>query len=83
MDVKEAGTIVGNGLTYVLAALQNNEVLQIIEFIFSAVLTLVILGYRIWKWVREATKDGKITDEELDELGNIIDEETKGKDKKK
>lgn len=79
---KELPTLVGNGLTYILAAIQQNEVLQIIEFIFSAVLTLVILIYRIWHWWREAKKDGKITDEEFNELGEIIEDTKNGGDEK-
>ena len=76
MDMKEIGSVAGNGLTYVLAALQQNEALQIIEFVLSAVLTVVILAYRLWKWFKEAKKDGKITKDELDEAGKIIEEET-------
>ena len=79
---KELPTLVGNGLTYILAAIQQNEILQIIEFVFSAVLTLVILIYRIWHWWREAKKDGKITDEEFNELGEIIEDTKNGGDKK-
>lgn len=79
MDAKEFGTIAGNGLTYVLAAIQQNEILQIIEFVLSAILTSVILCYRVWHWWREAHKDGKITADEIDELGKIV-EETKNKE---
>ena len=64
MDIKELGSIGGNVFTYILAAVQSNEVLQVIEFVFSVILTLVILAYRVWKWWREAKKDGKITEEE-------------------
>ena len=83
MDMKEFISVTGNGIGYVLASIQSNQVLQIIEFVFSAILTLTILAYRIWKWTIEAKKDGKITKEELDELGQIIEEETKGKGDKK
>ena len=83
MQTNEFIGIIGNGIGYVLAGLQSHPVLQIIEFIFSAILTCVILAYRIWKWWREAKKDGKIDDDELEELGNIIEEETKGKGDKK
>lgn len=79
---KEIPSMVGNGLTYILAAIQQNEVLQIIEFVLSAILTLVILIYRIWHWWREAKKDGKITEEELNELGEIIEDTKNGGDKK-
>ena len=83
MDSKEIISVAGNGLGYILASIQSNEVLQIIEFVFSALLTIVILSYRIWKWWREAKKDGKITDDELDELGQIIEDTNKEKGDKK
>jgi phosphate/sulfate permease len=78
------GSIAGNGITYVLAVLQQNEALQIIEFILSATLTVVILAYRLWHWWKEAKKDGKITEDEIDEAGKIMEEETeKYKEKNK
>ena len=80
--MKESISIGGNVITYVLAAIQTNEVLQIIEFVMSVVLTLVILTYRVWHWWKEARKDGKISEDEIDELGKII-EETKDKGAKK
>lgn len=81
MNTKEVFPIVGNVVTYVLSTIQTNEVLQIIEFIMSVVLTIVILVYRIWHWWREAKKDGKITEDEIDQLGEIIEDTKKGKDK--
>lgn len=81
MNTNEIVCTGGNVFTYVMAALQQNEVLQIIEFIFSAILTLLILFYRIWKWIREAKKDGKIDDKELNELGDIIEDAKKDLDK--
>ena len=80
---KEIGSIAGNVVTYVLAAVQQNEILQIIEFVLSAVLTLVILIYRIWHWYQEAKKDGKIDKEEIDQLGKIIEETKNEEDNKK
>lgn len=73
MNSKEVGTIVGNGFTYVLAAIQTNEVLQYIEFGLSILVTLVLLVYRVWHWYEEAKKDGKITAEEIKQLGDEIE----------
>lgn len=74
---KEIGSTIGNVFTYVLAAVQQNEVLQIIEFVLSALLTLVIVAYRVWNWYKEAKKDGKIDEKEIDELGKIIEDTKK------
>lgn len=80
---KEIGSIAGNVVTYVLAAVQQNEILQIIEFVLSAILTVVILVYRVWHWYQEAKKDGKIDKEEIDQLGKIIEETKNEEDNKK
>ena len=80
---KEIGSVVGNVVTYVLAAVQQNEILQIIEFVLSAILTVVILVYRVWHWYQEAKKDGKIDKEEIDQLGKIIEETKNEEDNKK
>lgn len=79
--MKESITYVGNGLTYILAIAQQNEVLQIIEFAMSALLTLFLFAYRLWHWWKEAKKDGKIDENEIDELGKIIEETKKESDK--
>lgn len=73
MNHKEIGTIIGNGFTYVLAAIQTNEILQYIEFGLSILVTLVLLVYRVWHWYEEAKKDGKITAEEIKQLGDEIE----------
>lgn len=67
----------GNGLGYVLTALQTNEVFQIVELVMSILLTCVLLAFRIWKWVKEAKKDGKIDPSEIQEGIDILE---KGKD---
>ena len=72
--LKEAGLFAGNGLTYILAAIQSNEILQWIEFGLSIAVSVVLLAYRIWKWYREAKKDGKITPEEIKDLADTIEE---------
>lgn len=73
MNGKEIGTYIGNGFTYVLAAIQTNELLQYIEFGLSILVTLVLLVYRVWHWYEEAKKDGKITAEEIKQLGDEIE----------
>ena len=83
MNTNEILSASGNAVGYVLAAFQQNEVLQIIEFIFSAILTCVLLAYRVWKWWKEAKKDGKIDEKELEDLGDIIEDAKKEREKKK
>ena len=47
---------------------QTNEVFQIIQIIISALAGAVALAYTIWRWYRNAKKDGKITEDEIDDL---------------
>lgn len=64
----------GNGLMYVMAAIQANEVLQWVQLGLSIAMTVFLLVYRIWRWYKEAKKDGKITEEELKEAIDIAQE---------
>lgn len=68
----------GNAFTYILTALQTNEVFQIIELILSIILTLLLIVFRLWKWFKEAKKDGKITSDELDQAIGIVEDAKKG-----
>ena len=73
-----------NGGQYLVAVAQTNEVFQIIELVASIVVSLVLIAYRLWRWYKEAKKDGKITKEEIEEANDIVSEgakEIKGKEK--
>ena len=72
MKPSEMITAGGNACTYILAYLQANETLQIIEFAFSISVSVLILLYRLWVWYREAKKDGKITKDEIKDGIDII-----------
>ena len=77
---------IANGLTYVVALSQTNEIFQIVELVFAILTSVILLLYRLWKWYNEAKKDGKITREEIqDGIDIIIDgvEDIKKKGNKK
>jgi len=59
---------IGSTFGGVMTALQTNETLQIIQGILSIIAVLITIAYTIWKWYKKASKDGKITEEEYDEL---------------
>ena len=76
--------IMGNGLTYVMTTIQTNEIFQIVELCLSILTSLIIIGFKIWKWWKNASADGKITKEEIKELSDDIEEDVdKLKDKNK
>lgn len=64
----------------VAAATQTNEMfqrVQIIVGIVSACMAALYYGckflIKLVKWIKKATKDGKIDEQELDELDKIVD----------
>ena len=58
---------------------QTNEVFQTIQIIISALAGAVALAYTIWRWYKNAKKDGKISEDEVDDLFQQI---TKKEDEK-
>lgn len=60
------GLCVGTGC--VMTALQTKEVFQIINLVLTAIAFIVSILYTIWKWYRRAKEDGKISEDEIDEL---------------
>ena len=59
---------VGSGISTILTISQTNEVFQLIQIILTSIAVLVSIAYTIWKWRKNAKKDGKITSDEVDEL---------------
>ena len=55
-------------LQTIVTVSQTNEVFQTIQIIISALAGAVALAYTIWRWYRNAKKDGKITEDEVDNL---------------
>lgn len=62
----------GNLFQYLITLAQTNQVFQYIQLGLAIATSIVLLVYRIWKWYREAKKDGKITGEEIKEGVDII-----------
>jgi len=69
--------IFGNGTQYILTIAQTNEVFQLVELILSILTTLFILCINIYAWYKKSKKDGKIDEEEIEELKNIVDDGVK------
>ena len=59
---------------------QTNEVFQTIQIIISALAGAVALAYTIWRWYRNAKKDGKITEDEIDDLFEQISKKEDSED---
>ena len=63
-------------------AIQSDEVFRYISLGLTILSTIFSIVYTIWKWWRKAKEDGKITEDEVDELmDNLhddIDDKKKG-----
>ena len=69
-----------DGFAVVMTATQTNEVFQAISLVLTIIATLFSLSLtaiRLFYWFKEAKKDGKITQEEVDEAKEIIKDGTK------
>ena len=61
-----------NAIQYALATIQDNPIWQGIQLGLSILTSVVLIAYRLWRWHNEATKDGKISKEEIEEGAKII-----------
>ena len=57
-----------SGVSTICTVAQTNDLFQLIQIILTCVAVLVSLAYTIWKWYKNAKKDGKITSDEVDDL---------------
>lgn len=67
----------GNAVGIVFSAIQSNEVLSIISWVMTILATCVSIAFTLYKWWKKASADGKIDEQEIDELGDIVDDITK------
>lgn len=78
-----------NTLQYALATIQDNPIWQGIQLGLSILTSIILIAYRIWKWHKDAMKDGKLSEEEIEEGTKIIsdcleevNDKVNGKDKR-
>lgn len=71
---------VGSAFGTVMTAIQANEVLQIVQAILTVIGLLITIAYTIWKWYKKAKADGKITEDEVDELMDDLNKIKEDKD---
>ena len=64
----------GCGISTVFTFMQTNQTWQIVCLILTAVSIAVTTAFNIWKWVKAAKADGKITLEEAEEGVKILND---------
>ena len=79
----EAGGYIGSSITTLLAAVQTNEIFQLVEIILACISFVITISYTIYKWYKNAKSDGKITSDEIedlvDDVKNTIDKQKEDK----
>lgn len=58
----------------VLAAIQVDDIMRWINLALAILSTLLSLAFTLWKWYRNAKKDGKISEDEIDDLVNTLEQ---------
>lgn len=71
-----------DGIALTLGAVQLNQIMQIIQLVLGIVATIISIMFSIWLWWKKASKDGKITEEEIKEGKDILNNGIKDLDDK-
>lgn len=74
MKVRDLFQMGGNAVMYVLTATQTKEIFEIISLVLSILISLLIIISKLIEWWKKAKSDGKITNEEIKEAQDIIEE---------
>ena len=74
MKIKNVFEIGGNGLQYLIALTQVEEMLRIVGIVLSVIISILIIVDKIVTWWKKAKADGKITEDEIHEGIEIIKE---------
>ena len=56
----------------ILGTINTDRIFQTITFILSALTALITFAYNVWKWYKDAKKDGKISIDELEDGVNVV-----------
>ena len=81
MKSKDLFSWTGTAIGTILTAIQENPVMQYIQLGLTILSTLVAIAFTIWKWWKKAKQDGKIDDEEVDELIDNVNNHLNNKEK--
>ncbi len=74
MKYKPVTEWIGCGISTVFTAIQTNQTFQTVCLILTCLSIAVTTAFTIYKWVKSAKADGKITKEELEEGIKILND---------
>ena len=61
-----------DGIALALAGIQVEEIFKWVQLSLGLLATLISVAFTLWQWWKRAKKDGKITEEEINEAVDII-----------
>lgn len=73
--MKDKANFIASSVSWFCTLAQTNEVFQLAMLILSIISTIITIANVFIKWYNKAKEDGKITSEELQELGKQLAEE--------
>lgn len=79
MKDNNIGAWIGSGVTLIAGGL-SQDILQIVLLVIGILSAIFSLFINIYTWYKKAKADGKIDNDELDELRDIVNKHTKGND---
>lgn len=68
---------IADAVAVVMTGIQTNELFQTISLVLTIVATgfsIIFTGVRLYYWFKNASEDGKISKEEVDEAKSIIED---------
>ena len=70
------GSLISSAITIICSATSVEEVGSIILLVIGIISAVFSLGFNIWSWYLKAHADGKISNEEIEELKSTVEKGT-------
>lgn len=80
LDGSNLLTLLSSVWGFIFSAINSDELTSILITILTIISILFNIAYTIWKWYRNAMKDGKIDKDEVDDLMNDLNNINKKED---
>ena len=77
MNKEVIGAVIGTSTSAAGTAIQPNQILSTISLILTIIGSVITISMAIAAWWKKAHEDGKIDKDELEELGQIIEDGAK------
>ena len=80
LDGSNLLTLLSSVWGFIFSAINSDELTSILITILTIISILFNIAYTIWKWYKNAMKDGKIDKDDVDDLMNDLNNSNKKED---